>query len=314
VKHLPVKLAIFVLILFALVVTAMLLWEPVKVKYYTSKLHSYKIKVRQAYAKKLLEMGAREPVFRYYTDLYDSKEVQKRIAVVYELYEIEDKGKDLLLEIFKNWCCSPAQQVKIPAGTLMLPNGSKVEIKSLWVDKYEVTFEKYYVIQKLLPTRWRHDSSGKLIPLKTPSAKLIQNPVCGPQWQEAVYYANCLGLRIPTVYEWEYIAGAGSSGKFCFGDNAGLLSEYAWHKDNSNDRPHTVGQKEPNGWGLYDVHGNVQEWGKLSKSREYTGCGGNYTSTSTECAFGAWYNIKDKLRSTPYFWTLTGFRCVRDAE
>ncbi len=306
------KLGIFVLVLFALVIATCLLWTPVKVRYYTSKLHSGDIKVRQAYAKKLLEMGAREPVFKYYTDRYDPKSVEKRIAVVEELFELGDKGKDLLMDIFKNWCCSPSQQVKIPAGTLTLENGSKVEIKNLWIDKYEVTFEKYYVIQKLFPTRWKYDSTGKLIPLKTPSEKLIKNPVCGPQWQEADYYANCLGLRLPTLYEWEYAARAGSSGKYCFGDNEASLGEHAWYKDNSNDRPYSVGQKEPNQWGLYDVHGNVQEWCNMLAPREYTGCGGYFGSTSSECVFGAWQLIQDKLRETPFFMMITGFRCVRD--
>jgi formylglycine-generating enzyme required for sulfatase activity len=98
-----------------------------------------------------------------------------------------------------------------------------------------------------------------------------QQPAGMVSWSDAMEFCRRLSAlpeeaqaghvyRLPTEAEWEYACRAGSTSKWCFGDDESLLREYAWYEGNSADTPHPVGQKRPNAWGLHDMHGNVWEW------------------------------------------------------
>jgi formylglycine-generating enzyme required for sulfatase activity len=118
--------------------------------------------------------------------------------------------------------------------------------KAFYMSKYEVTQDQYLAIMGRNPSKF---SGGNL-------------PVEAVSWDEAVACCGKIGGRLPTEAEWEYACRAGSETRFCYGDDLtyAQLGEYAWYSGNSGSTTHTIGQKKPNSFGLYDMHGNVYEW------------------------------------------------------
>jgi len=101
---------------------------------------------------------------------------------------------------------------------------------------------------------------------KNPYFRQTDNhPVVCVSWNDAKEYCEWLGdqtgasYRLLSEAEWEYACRAGSAGKYCFGDDVHQLQHYGWFNGNSGGKTHPVGQKKPNTFGLYDMHGNVRE-------------------------------------------------------
>ena len=189
----------------------------------------------------------------------------------------------------------------------------KVRIKSFYMATTEVTQLQWYRVMGNNPANFKKEELGY---------DSRNNPVENVSWYDAKKFVEKLNklehtnkYRLSTEEEWEYAARAGSSGKWCFGDDESKLGQYAWYGDNSRNRTHPVAQKKPNRWGLYDMHGNVWEWVSSCHTKTYdSGCYEDYKVLRG----GSWYSSAKVTRSASrsydspvicYF--NIGFRLVR---
>lgn len=232
--------------------------------------------------------------------------------------------------------------VLISGGSFMMGDEDEIDaplhevvLSPFYADTHLVTQQQYQKVMAANPSRWKGDL----------------NPVEQVRWSDAVRYCNkrseleglepcynletwecnfaATGYRLPTEAEWEYACRAGSDSAYFFGENPSNLRDYAWFENNSGGRPHAVGKKKPNPWGLYDICGNVWQWCNDFYQVDYypeaahenprgptegetkVVRGGAWRFPDDNCRSGYRYNENPGYADVCFGYDIYGFRCVR---
>lgn len=191
----------------------------------------------------------------------------------------------------------------------------EVCVDDFYIGKYEVTQKEWNAIMGNNPSEFKGCDSC---------------PVESVSLNDAQEYINKLNsktgkkYRLPTEAEWEYAARSGGKNEKYAGGND--IDSVAWYYKNSGGKTHPVGQKKPNGLGIYDMSGNVWEWTNDWYDKNY------YSSSPKNNPQGAnggqipvlrggsWSNVPRDSRAAFRYWgnpdyrsfsrDLVGFRCV----
>jgi formylglycine-generating enzyme required for sulfatase activity/serine/threonine protein kinase len=138
--------------------------------------------------------------------------------------------------------------------------------KPFYLGMYPVTQAEYETVMGVNPSEFAKDKHEKAQGIDT-----RRHPVEKVNWDDATDFCRKLSAmpaeraarrvyRLPTEAEWEYACRAGTTTRWWCGDDEAELEAVAWHHGNAGGTTHPVGQKRPNAWRLYDMHGNVWQW------------------------------------------------------
>ncbi len=189
--------------------------------------------------------------------------------------------------------------------------------KPFYLGVYPVTQSEYERVMGENPSWFCKSGTGKG---KIGQQDTSQFPVEHVLWKSAVEFCKRLSkkeneeYRLPTEAQQEYAGRAGSTTMWCYGDKESVLGKYAWFDGNAGRRTHPVGQKKPNAWGLYDMHGNVWEWCsdwyaedyyRISPPEDPTGAA---TDSGRVIRGGCWLNPAEGCRSAYRINRSPGFR------
>lgn len=158
----------------------------------------------------------------------------------------------------------------VPAGTFGMGRGSKENGDKDELPRHQVVMTRpfYMGIFEVTQDQWEK-SRVEANPSYFAGEGRGAAPVEGVTYEKAVEFCNWLcdqenmprgTYRLPTEAEWEYACRAGTDSRFYNGNVRADLDRSGWFDRNSDKKTHPVGEKMPNAYGLYDMHGNVWEW------------------------------------------------------
>ncbi len=200
---------------------------------------------------------------------------------------------------------------KVPKSSITIEN-------DFYIGHYEVSNAEYNEYLKYIGSLEFYDEKWAKNPFQ---------PAVNVSWKDANGYAQWLSkltgekYRLPTQTEWEYAARAGATTKYFWGDRdtshrkdawrkeyPDNAHNFAWIKTNAQDITHTVGSKEPNVWGLYDILGNVSEWcsDKTAENKRVIR-GGSWSSSPEEITL-----TSHDEQGVNFASSQVGFRLVRE--
>jgi formylglycine-generating enzyme required for sulfatase activity len=229
--------------------------------------------------------------------------------VITEARERALKPKDTFKE-----CRSCPEMVVVPAGEFMMgwpetekgysdnegPQHKVMISRPLAIALFELTFAEWDACAA-------HADCARDIPAS--GSRRPRLPVINVSWDDAQSYVAWLSkitgkaYRLLSEAEWEYAARAGSTTRYSFGDDEAELDQYSWYSGNSIYRAHPVGQKTPNAFGVFDMHGNVWEWVEDCYHDDYEGApvdGAAWTTGDCDARVvrgGSWGSDPQHLRA-----------------
>lgn len=169
----------------------------------------------------------------------------------------------------------------------------RATLSPFYIGKYPITQAQWRAVMRTNPSHFTGPN----------------HPVDSVTWDEAFEYCRRLSYatgriyRLPTEAEWEFACRAGMQTQFNYGDEEEFVVQYAWCLTNSGNHTHPVGEKKPNGWGLYDMHGNVWEWCHDWYAADYYSHSpkvnpfGPAKGTSRVLRGGSWYSLPNYCRN-----------------
>jgi sulfatase modifying factor 1 len=227
------------------------------------------------------------------------------------------------------------EMIPIPGGEVMIgsPDGEAdrtqdegpqftVQVPPFWIGKTEVTWAEYKTFMKCYDIYKRLSRQGvrKVTDMSQSDAVTVPTPLYEPshtyehgdhpkqpavtmtqyaakQYTKWLSGITALQYRLPSESEWEYAARGGTKTAYSFGDDPSELGEHAAFADNSPEGAPKVGSKNPNPFGLHDMHGSVWEWTV-----------DQYSSEGYGDRAGKRFSVEDAIRwpSTPDMRTVRG--------